>query len=153
VHGSRQEHPEEHRGDVPGFDVGAQRLRPRSGREPRAQRLVGRQPREQFFRVRGDGLEFGGVDGLDERLADGEVAVERADADARPPGDLLERQVWSLSAKAARAVATRFSRLRRACARTGRGTSAGEGFGFGRGAGLWVGGGKVEVPPVVLQSA
>lgn len=48
-------------------------------------------PPEQLLGGRGHLGELGAVDGLDEGLPVGEMAVQRADPDARVAGDRLER--------------------------------------------------------------
>ncbi|CAM5641575.1 hypothetical protein STENM36S_02669 [Streptomyces tendae] len=58
---------------------------------PGAQGLLGREFVQQGRGAVGDTVQFGGVDGLDQCLPGGEVAVEGADADPRVAGDAFER--------------------------------------------------------------
>ena len=60
---------------------------------PRPQRLVRGQRLEQLTGGGAQGIDLMAVGGGDERLAAGEVAVQRADADAGAGGDGFERDV------------------------------------------------------------
>ena len=69
----------------------------------------------------GEALEVRARERVDERLLRREVAVDRADADARAARDVLDLRVESGLGEAAAAAARTFSRLRRASALSGRG--------------------------------
>ena len=59
--------------------------------QPRDERVPGLEVGKAGGRA-ADGLDLVEVDGLEQMLARREVPVERADADLRPPGDVLERR-------------------------------------------------------------